>query len=503
MAAGRGTRNSRFVNLHKALLPLANRPVISYILDCVDPSIEVVIALGHLQDQLRSYLEYVYPYGNFTFVEVDNYDGSGSGPGHSLLQCREYLNTPFIFTSIDTLFNAKLECPEANWLGVAARPRSELQGYCLVDVGPNKRVRKLYYDPNESMGNEVFIGTAGVHDHETFWANLANKRMINNEHQVINGFTDLDLVVETFDWQDTGTDDKYKTTLKNYPTPITTPKLDETLYIDHGKVVKFFSNSQIAENRCKRAAVLKAAPKITRLSEHTYGYEYVLGSLLAHTYDEKMLDKFIEFCGEFFVKSIDDLNIHAACDKMYRIKTYERIEPLVDTEVDLIESINGINVPTIRRLLARVDWNRINSMAIPFVFHGDFQPENIIMSWDNITLLDWRDSFGDSIDVGDLYYDLAKLHHALVVNGTNIVAGKFSLEIRGANAFVNIDSKYNLLLLQEKLQAFCIAQDYSWEHVELLSALQYITIASLYEDVKYREFLFLFGKLCLTKCLRK
>lgn len=504
MAAGRGTRNNRFANLHKALLPLANRPVISYILDCIDPSTEVVIALGHLQDQLRSYLEYTHPHANFTFVEVDNYDGPGAGPGYSLLQCREHLDTPFVFTSIDTLFNTKLECPETNWLGVATRSRSELQGYCLVDVGPNKRVRKLYYDPEECLGNEVFIGIAGVRDHETFWTNLADKRTINNEHQVINGFSDLDLVAETFNWYDTGTDDRYRDTLKHFPRPITTPKLDETLYIDHGKVVKFFSDSTIADRRCQRAASLKATPKITRLSSHTYGYEYVLGNLLSHTYDERILDKFIEFCHEFFTESTDTtVEFYAACEKMYRAKTHERVESLAGTEIDIIERVNGVKVAPIQRLLMCVDWDKINDMAIPFVFHGDFQPENIVMDWENVTLLDWRDSFGNSTEVGDLYYDLAKLHHALVVNGTNIIDGKYSLEIHGVNAFVNIDSRHNLLLLQEKLRIFCISQDYDWEHVELLSALQYITIANLYEDIKYREFLFLFGKLCLTKCLRK
>lgn len=501
MAAGRGTRNDHFLNLHKALLPLANRPVISYILDCVDPSVEVVIALGHLQDQLRSYLEYVYSNGNFIFVTVDNYDGPGSGPGYSLLQCREHLNCPFIFTSIDTLFNAKLEEPQNNWIGVAELPRDELSGYCLVDVGPNKYVRKLYYDPDECLGNDIFIGIAGVHDHEDFWDNLADKRTINDEHQVINGFSDLNLVAETFEWHDTGTYDKYRNTLKHFPAPITTPKRDETLYIDHGKVVKFFSDKKIAHRRCVRATFLEATPDVTKLSDHTYGYEYVLGNLLSHICDERMLDKFIEFCDVFFVEHTGDLiDFTSACENMYLVKTRHRIESFINTEVDLIERVNGIKVLPIKELLKCVDWNHIDQMAIPFNFHGDFQPENIIMDWENVTLLDWRDSFGGRT-FGDLYYDLGKLHHALIVNGTNIVDDKYSLEIRGSNAFVNIDSKYNLLLLQDKFRTWCLSKDYDWEHVELLGALQYITIASLYDDIKYREFLFLFGKLCLTKCL--
>jgi len=505
MAAGRGTRNDRFHNLHKALLPLANRPTISYILDCVDPSVEVVIALGHLHDQLQSYLEYIYPNHNFTFVTVDNYDGPGSGPGLSLLSCREHLSCPFVFTSIDTLFNAKLEAPTNNWVGVDQRPRDELTGYCLVDIGPNEYVKRFYYDPAQGLGNDVFIGIAGIHDYEAFWGGLSDKSTINNEHQVINGFSSVPLTAKRFRWQDTGTDERYDNTLKHFPQPVTIAKKEEVLYIDNGKVVKFFSDSEIVGHRCERATILAGkVPRITRLSDHQYGYEYVIGNLLSHTYDEKVLDKFIQFCGDFFVElpieSGDEFN--KSCQEMYEKKTRIRAQSFVGTEVDNIVTINGIGVRPIAELLDIVDWWGICDKAIPFHFHGDYQPENIVIDRECVTLLDWRDSFGRSTTVGDLYYDLGKLHHALIVNGTNIVDGKYSLEIRGWNAFVNIDSRYNLLLLMNKLEEFCRSQDYDWKHVEMLGALQYITIASLYDDTKYREFLFLFGKLRLTQCLR-
>ena len=40
---------------------------------------------------------------NITYVDVDNYDGVGSGPSYSLLCCKERLQEPFVFTSVDTL----------------------------------------------------------------------------------------------------------------------------------------------------------------------------------------------------------------------------------------------------------------------------------------------------------------------------------------------------------------------------------------------------------------
>ena len=46
LAAGIGSRNDNISGLHKALLPLENRPVISHILDKLDESNEIVIAVG-------------------------------------------------------------------------------------------------------------------------------------------------------------------------------------------------------------------------------------------------------------------------------------------------------------------------------------------------------------------------------------------------------------------------------------------------------------------------
>ena len=58
---------------------------------------------------------------NLIFIEVDNYDGTGAGPGHSLLCCKKELLEPFVFTSVDTLFEIDIDvmCLDENWIGVA------------------------------------------------------------------------------------------------------------------------------------------------------------------------------------------------------------------------------------------------------------------------------------------------------------------------------------------------------------------------------------------------
>ena len=54
LAAGIGSRNDNISGLHKALLPLENKAVISHIIKSVPESVEVVIAVGYQADQVSS-----------------------------------------------------------------------------------------------------------------------------------------------------------------------------------------------------------------------------------------------------------------------------------------------------------------------------------------------------------------------------------------------------------------------------------------------------------------
>ena len=67
LAAGRGTRNNNIVGLHKALLPLENKPVISHIIDRLD-DVEIVIAVGYKSEQIKTYVNLVHSDKNITYT---------------------------------------------------------------------------------------------------------------------------------------------------------------------------------------------------------------------------------------------------------------------------------------------------------------------------------------------------------------------------------------------------------------------------------------------------
>ena len=149
IAAGKGTRNKGVNGLHKALLPLENKPVISHILDNYDDRVEVVIAVGYESEQIKSYLLNVYPNKKFTFVNVDNFDGPGAGPGYSLLSCKSELQQPFIYTAVDTIvtkpnYEDAFVFVSENWIGASDVRVQESSNYCLIK-SKDGFLEDLYY----------------------------------------------------------------------------------------------------------------------------------------------------------------------------------------------------------------------------------------------------------------------------------------------------------------------------------------------------------------------
>ena len=125
---------------------------------------------------------------------------------------------------------------------------------------------------------------------------------------------------------------------------------------------------------------------------------------------------------------------------------------------------------------------------------------------DDFVLIDWRQRFGRSTKIGDVYYDLGKLYHAIMINGQSILKDMFSYKRNGNAASVEFYAKSNLVYFKDIFEEFCNDNDYDWDIVELLGILQYFNICTLYDNFKdgrYGNFLFLYGKYLLAKFLSR
>ena len=506
LAAGKGSRNTTVDGLHKALLPLENKAVISRIIESIPKEIEIVIAVGYKSEQVKTYIEEVFHRRDITFVTVKNYDGVGSGPGLSLLECKEHLQTPFIFTSADTLIEEKFifDALKENWLGTSHVNMEDSLNYCLVKG--SKYLDKLYY----GTGNRAYVGMAGIYDYKDFWKSLENHEIIKDEYQVIHGFDGLEKIkLVDLTWYDTGNNESYLKVRKSFTNEVVAIKNKEALFIDNKKVIKYYDSKDKTSKRIERTKYLNnCTPKVTRLNDNMYSYEYIDGKMLSNVCDEHTLKK----CLEFFHETFGGTNYEKTkqfehdCIGMYQDKTFSRIKVFEDSGIDRITSINGIEVQPIKEMLNKIDWENIYSNAIPSRFHGDYQPENIIFDGTDFNLIDWRESFGKDLEIGDLYYDLGKLHHALIINGQEVLKKNYGYKIKDNICTVNYSIKSNLLTLLGYFKDFCKEKNYNWDNVEMLSILQYISISSLYPEFHnghYGKFLFLLGKYQLAKKLNQ
>ncbi len=218
LAAGKGSRMADFSkHFNKVLLPVQGKPAISHIIEKFPEDLEIVIASGYKADGLKTFSETAYPNRHLTFVNVDPFEGEGSGPGYSLFYCRNHLQSPFISVAGDTLVMENIPAPDSNWLGVAGI--QDTSRFCSVKV---KQDRVIRIDDKVKTNNEyAYIGLFGVKNYEHFWNSFENnKKIIQGEIQVSNGLLSLlkkDLRIKKFTWFDTGTPNSYAHALENYP----------------------------------------------------------------------------------------------------------------------------------------------------------------------------------------------------------------------------------------------------------------------------------------------
>ena len=503
LAAGVGSRIQTIEGLHKALLPVQNQSMLSHLFELFPKDTNFVIALGHKLKQLKTYIKNVYPKLNIEYVNVNNFSDPGSGPGLSLLSCEQKLQCPFVFMPVDNFLTETVPVEfKNNWIGTSSVELEDSKQYCIIK---GEEVLESFYYGN---GNQIFNGIAGIYDYKTFWESLKNTDLINGEHQVINGFIGLENVkIKRYkDFFDVGNKKSYTSTVQQFPNDLVLEKTEECLFVDNNKVVKYFSDSNKCEKRIERVSHLNnTSPHIKKINDNMYCYDFIQGEMLSNINSVKELRNFLEFyqtrlASHGFEKNTQFLN---DCKNMYEQKSYTRANIYSGSSLDKINTINGFKVPQIYDILDIIDWSEIYNKATPAKFHGDLQPENIIKG-KKYYFIDWRESFGESIEVGDVYYDLGKLYHGLIINGTLMLDNHFDIRYNSNEAELSFLTKSNLMNLLFELKCFCKNNNLCWQNVLLVGALNYINIAPFYmndKNKKYSEFIFLLGKLLLSKHL--
>jgi choline kinase len=499
-------------NINKALFPVDGKAIISHIINKFPSNTEFVIGLGFLGKQVREYLQIAHRETQFVFTEVDNYSGQGSGPGYSLLCCKEYLQKPFYFVSCDTLWDNPLhESMNTNWFGVAKVSSEVSHNYLNLRIENNIVVELRDKVKVTESDYQAFVGLCYIHDFSIFWDSLDSSVTIKGEVQVSNGMNDLiektKVIAKSIDWTDVGDADKYRIVISRYEN-FDFSKQNEAIYFCNQKVIKLFVDPQITMQRVKKSQLnTNVFPAITNHIGQFYAYDFQPGATLYQVNSQQIFRNLLDWLGDELWEPITvspDI-IHSTCKKFYRDKTLDRLKMYWE-KYNLVDSpsvVNGLEIPSINKMFEEVPWEKLYE-GIPCFMHGDLQFDNILFDTDTSTfnLLDWRQDFGGHIEFGDLYYDLAKLYGGIVLNYDYIKLNLLSYSEDNSEILFDYAQRYQAKYYLEILSQYIIQNGYDLQKVKIIVSLIYLNMSPLHH-YPFDKMLYSLGRELLMKQLEE
>ena len=491
LTAGKGSRMwSVQKNINKALLPINGKPIISHIIEFFSFEDEFIIGLGHLGRQVKDFLSTTYPERIFHFVSIDNFDGSGSGPGHSLLCCKKILQEPFYYLPCDMLFDINLKnVPNGNWIGTKAVDTQDSEKYCnlLIKEGKVVQIKDKQHCSSEYV---AFTGLLHIEDYEQFWESLENDTTLTNgERQISGGLQGLldtkGLSGVDMNWTDLGDIHNYQNAKEN-EYDYNFEKTDEFIFFANKKVIKFFVDKQNVDNRVKRSRLKQNVfPVVHHDNEQFFSYPFFDGETVYSCLTPELFKTLLTWLKDnlWEKKNIDDKIMMKLCQEFYHEKTLNRIKAFQDSNpnYNYPKKVNGVKVVSIPNLIEKINWDVLYE-GIPRFIHGDLNFGNIIYNkeLDKFILVDWREDFAGEIEFGDLYYDIAKLYAGILLNYDYIKKGLF--KVVQETDELNIDFKVidNSSKYVEILEGFIESNGMQKKKVLLLVGLIYINMAPLH-----------------------
>jgi NDP-sugar pyrophosphorylase family protein/mannose-6-phosphate isomerase-like protein (cupin superfamily) len=502
LAAGIGSRLKNLTkNINKAMLPINNKAIISYIINKFPKEYDFVVALGYKGDSLQEYCEITYPNHKFTFVNIDNIEDNGSGPGYSALQCKNHLQRPFYFVVADCIIDSKLPHLDGNWLGVY--PTSYPEKYSTTKIDKDDNVLQFVNKSTEGYDN-AFIGLASIWDYNVFWNELESNI---KSGEIVSAFENVskypNFKVKHLKWLDTGNLDDLNRTKEYFnDEPLSLYKVTDEITYKENKFIKFNPDVNFIENKSKRAKILNTLiPSGFQSTKYFINYNWEPGNTL---YSQDSLPLYLDFL-KFFENVLNTstkqfINDKSIFDEFYINKTEGRKQKFLDrfgAEYLTQEyTINGTKYNSLESILSNLDLSSLYTNLTYNKFHGDLQFDNILYNKENnkFTYIDWRESFGGNTDWGDVYYDLAKFYGGCIIPYNSMKDPSFVKLIEGSSVITySYDIPKNLIKFKIEYEEWMINQGYDLNKVKLITAIIFLNMSPLHDDI--------FGKMLWFKSI--
>jgi len=158
LAAGEGKRLRPFTEtMPKVMLPVANKPILEYVLDAVKKSgvEEVLLVVGYKKEVI---MEYFKDYKDITITYITQ--DKQLGTAHALLQTKRHLKEPFIVLAGDNIIDPgsirKLTKDTSQYaILIKEHPYPSKYGVVFVE---NKSIKRIVEKPKEDIGKYISTG---------------------------------------------------------------------------------------------------------------------------------------------------------------------------------------------------------------------------------------------------------------------------------------------------------------------------------------------------------
>lgn len=505
-AAGRGSRMLQLTdNCAKSMIPIAGKPLISYLLDQIIENglSDVAIVVGYKKETIIDYVDTFYA-NKLTISYIEQKELLGLG--HAVYELVSQVNIckydgifimlgDAIFTN-NAIFNFKQSY-------IACAEMIDYSRWCIAEKDKNNYLIRLidkpktkpkcnyallgaYYFDNTKLFNSSVIEAidSGIKIRDEFQLSTAIE-LYNQKNKI-----KLLLLDGDNDWLDFGEFESYYANSKKI---IRSRYFNTVDFHDDTIIKKSTFNPHKIQNEIMWYLALpkelhKYVPKLLSYDlndiDPMYQIEYCNGSTLQELWLYSNLS--IEQWTKILHTIMCVLQQFNKASKQTTFDFYSFITSQINKRVDLNTFFNDSNfiinnkcydlITLKEKLLAYIEskkeeWSQLNAT----ICHGDMVFSNMLYDSSNnkIKLIDPRGKFNDNILYGTMLYDFAKLTQCIIGDYDYIVNDLFVLDDTNYKVLKN-----NLFDVNELINIFNVDK----KTVYVITAIQFMTMIPLHKE---------------------
>lgn len=514
-AAGRGSRMLSLTdNCAKSMIPIASKPLISYLLDQLieEEMKNVAIIVGYKKETIIDYVNIFYKDKlNITFIEQKEL----LGLGHAIYEVTNQIDITkysgiFIMLGDAIFTNNKIYNFDKSY--IACEEMQDYSRWCIAVKNDEDYLVKLLDKPSVKPDINLALVGAYYFKDSALFKDSVHKAIqsgitIRNEYQIstaIDLYNQVDPIYvltleDEDDWLDFGELDTYN---KNKRKINKSRFFNNISYTKDDVVIK---KSELNKRKIQREIMwyLALPQKLKKYVPMFISYilddtcpEYTIEYCLGNTLQEMWL--FSNFNEEMWIKILNRImevvNEFRKSSSECKIDLYQFICNQLDARVDIDKFFEGDNLIINGK---NYDLNKIKNFfksylknskirfsdSHSYICHGDMVFSNILynVTSSDIKLIDPRGNFCDNIIYGDSRYDIAKLAQCIIGDYDYIVNDLFTLDKNSYSIYMPKSKEFKSMLFD------LITKEYDRKDILFLTAIQFMTMIPLHKENKKHQ----------------